>query len=198
MNFFSNLVSQIAYPLVICIETHQFNETSLLKNQLTTTSRIMTSKEFEEKYVCLAPRLYQVAMSLVQNQQDAEDVVQETFVKLWREADRLEQMQNAQGYILRMLRNACIDQLRLRHDETDLLHVEESIADAQPPPQMDAKDRVHAILRSLPPKTQRIVTMRHVAECSIDEICEATGETPSNVRQILSRTRKKMIEMFKF
>ena len=157
----------------------------------------MTSTEFEEKYVCLAPRLYQVAMSLVQNQQDAEDVVQETFVKLWREADRLEQMQNAQGYILRMLRNACVDQLRLRHDETELhARLEESIADAQPPPMSDAKERVHAILRSFPQRTQRIITMRHVAECSIDEICEAVGETPSNVRQILSRTRKKMIEMF--
>ena len=34
-------------------------------------------------------------------------------------------------------------------------------------------------------------------KAKVAEICEATGETPSNVRQILSRTRKKMIEMFK-
>lgn len=157
----------------------------------------MTSKEFEEKYVRLAPRLYQVAFALVQNAQDAEDVVQETLVKLWRDADRLEAKQNTQGYILRTLRNACIDLIRLRHDDTELDIVENVCSQPENPPPIDAAERIQNILCALPQKTQRIITMRHVAECSIDEICEATGETPSNVRQILSRTRRKIVEQYK-
>ncbi|MBO5698427.1 MAG: sigma-70 family RNA polymerase sigma factor [Bacteroidaceae bacterium] len=157
----------------------------------------MTSKEFEEKYVRLAPRLYQVAMSMLNNQQDAEDVVQETLVKLWREADRLEHMQNPLGYMLRTLRNACIDLLRSRPNEMDLEPLEETIAEPDVSPELDVGKKVQIILHSLPQKTQQIINMRHVAECSIDEICEATGETPSNIRQILSRTRRKIVEQIK-
>ena len=157
----------------------------------------MTSREFEEKYVRLAPRLYQVAMSMLSNQQDAEDVVQETLVKLWREADRLERMQNPLGYMLRTLRNACIDLLRSRPNEMELDPLEEVVAEPDVSPDLDVGEKVQIILHSLPSKTQQIINMRHVAECSIDEICEATGETPSNIRQILSRTRKKIVEQLK-
>lgn len=157
----------------------------------------MTSKEFEEKYVRMAPRLYQVAYGLLHNQQDAEDVVQETLVKLWHEADRLERMGNPSGYVLRILKNASIDLLRLRPNEIELEPLEEVIAEPDLSPHKETQDKVKTILQSLPMKAQQIITMRHVAECSIDEICEVTGETPVNVRQILSRTRKKIVEQFK-
>lgn len=157
----------------------------------------MTSQEFEDKFMRLAPHLYQVAFSMLQNPQDAEDVVQETFVKLWRDRQRLEAFENAEGYAMRMLRNACIDNLRLRQEETELVTYEERLANPEPPPRMNDEQKVNFILQHLPPKMRQIITMRHVSECSIDEICEVTGETPSNVRQILSRTRRKIVEQFK-
>jgi RNA polymerase sigma-70 factor (ECF subfamily) len=152
----------------------------------------MTSKEFEEKYVCLAPRLYKVAFALLQNAQDAEDAVQETLVKLWRDAERVQQMQSPEGYIMRILRNHCLDLMHERHDETELLHAEHTVAAPAPPPELETNEYLERIIQALPSKIRKILTMRHVAACSIDEICEATGETPSNVRQILSRTRRKI------
>ena len=157
----------------------------------------MTSQDFEDKFLPLAPRLYQVAFSMLQNPQDAEDVVQETFVKLWHDRQRLASFDNAEGYAMRSLRNACIDVLRLRRHETEFLICEECLAEPEPPPQLDDGQKVNFILQHLPPKMREIVTLRHVSECSIDEICEVTGETPSNVRQILSRTRRKIISQFK-
>ena len=157
----------------------------------------MTSQEFEDKYLRIAPRLYEIAFHLLQNPQDAEDVVQEVMVKLWREADRIYHLENPQGYILRVLRNECIDLLRERRNDTEVETYENALADEGEPPEIDASQRVHTILKSLPHREHRIITMRHVAECSIDDICEATGETPSNVRQILSRTRRKIVEQFK-
>lgn len=157
----------------------------------------MTSQEFEDKFLPLAPHLYQVAFSMLHNSEDAEDVVQETFVKLWRDRLRLASLENAEGYAMRTLRNACIDVLRLRQDEAELIVYEERFADPEPPPQQDDGQKVNFILQHLPPKMRQIVTLRHVSECSIDEICEVTGETPSNVRQILSRTRRKIISQFK-
>ena len=157
----------------------------------------MTSKEFEEKYVTMSPYLYRVAYALLHNQQDAEDMVQETLVKLWRDAERIDRLQNPQGYVLRTLRNACVDLLRSRCNETEIENFEEMLAEPEPPPETDAQDQVHSLLLTLPPRARKIVTMRHVAECSIDEICEVTGETPLNVRQILSRSRRKIIQQFK-
>lgn len=157
----------------------------------------MTAQEFEEKYVVQAPHLYEVAYSLLQNQQDAEDVVQDTLVKLWRDADRIDHLQNSQGYLLRMLRNGCIDLLRERRNETELESFENTLPETEPPPETETEEKVRFILRNLPARARQIVTMRHVAECSIDEICEVTGDSPMNVRQILSRSRRKIIEQFK-
>ena len=157
----------------------------------------MTSQEFEDKYIRMAHHLYKIAFNLLQNPQDAEDVVQEVMVKLWREADRIHQLNNPHGYILRMVRNECVDLLRKRRNDTEVEPLENELADEGRPPETDVSQSVSTILKGLPHREHRIITMRHVAECSIDEICEATGETPSNVRQILSRTRRKIVEQFK-
>ena len=93
---------------------------------------------------------------------------------------------------MRILRNHCLDLMHERHDETELLLAEHTVAAPAPPPELETNEYLERIIQALPSKIRKILTMRHVAACSIDEICEATGETPSNVRQILSRTRRKI------
>lgn len=44
----------------------------------------MNTQSFEQKYLQLTPRLYSVAFSVLDNAEDAEDAVQETFARLWK------------------------------------------------------------------------------------------------------------------
>ncbi len=75
---------------------------------------------FAQMYDLIAPRLYGLALRILQNETIAEDVVQDVFVTLWEQADSL----SARGvpalaYSLVICRNRCIDRLRRARNEED-------------------------------------------------------------------------------
>lgn len=156
----------------------------------------MTQHEFQEKYLPFARRLFRTAAVLMGNVQDAEDAVQETYLKLWREASRLAAMEQPEAYFAAVLRHVCINMLRSRRSEMQV----EMVADHMPDVQVGAAERfdnresLALALRSLSPRDRRIVALRHVAERSTAEIAALTGETETNVRVVLSRTRRKLKE----
>lgn len=156
----------------------------------------MTQHEFQEKYLPFARRLFRTAAALMGNVQDAEDAVQETYLKLWREASRLAAMEQPEAYFAAVLRHVCINMLRSRRSEMQV----ETMADHMPDAQVGAAERfdnresLALALRSLSPRDRRIVALRHVAERSTAEIAALTGETETNVRVVLSRTRRKLKE----
>lgn len=157
----------------------------------------METKVFEQRFVSLSPTLYRVAYSLLHNEQDAEDAVQDTLVALWREADRVEVMRSPEGYAMKTLRNRCVDLLRERAQTTEWDEVQEPVEEPDVTAPMDAGDVMRCLLNNLSPKAQTIVRMRHVAECSMQEISHATGIREDNVRQILSRSRKQLCQIYK-
>ena len=60
----------------------------------------------------------------------------------------------------------------------------------------DALILANKLIKQLKPQQQRILTLRSREECEMAEIANLTGETEDNVRAILSRSRKKLKEMF--
>ena len=74
----------------------------------------MTGKEFIEKFLPLDCDMYRLAFSLTGSGQDAEDIVQELFMKLWKSLDSLDSVKSPRAYCLTLTRNLCIDLLRRR------------------------------------------------------------------------------------
>ena len=78
----------------------------------------MTCEEFKQRFMPLSRKIYCVAFSLTCNAQEAEDAVQDTYLKLWAKRDSLPDVSNAEAYCVTLAKRVCYDRLRSRHIAT--------------------------------------------------------------------------------
>lgn len=161
----------------------------------------MDAANFKLQFLPCHPKLYRVAFRLMGNAQDAEDMVQEAFLKLWKKRDELSEVANMEAYCVTLIKNLCYDSLRAVHlDEDSRLPEELNLSTdsniAREIEQKDEANQVRRLIGQLPEQQKRIILMRDVNECSFEEIEQATGLNAINIRVLLSRARKKIREQF--
>ncbi len=142
------------------------------------------------------PHLYQIAVSILGNSQDAEDAVQEVYLRVWEQADRVEEMKNPEGYFMKTLRNVCINMLRERHSNDDLEIAAAVPEENETEERQEQRSFCVKVMQALNPKWQRVIRLRHVGEYSMSDISQITGESEANVRTILSRARRQLREEY--
>ena len=163
---------------------------------------MMPASLFKQLLLPLYPRLQRVALRMLGNVEDAEDMVQEVYMKLWGKREELPDVQNMEAYCVALTKNMCIDRLRLAEvDRVDVGDVPLSLAAADDVASLlerqDAVEQVKLIIETLPEKQQQVITLRDIRDCTFEEIEEQTGLTAVNVRALLSRARKTIRERFK-
>lgn len=144
-------------------------------------------------------RMYVLAFRLTGNSADAEDVVQDVFMKLWEKRDKLSEVDSLEAYAMTLVRNACIDMLNSRrHDEAidEVKGVESGCDIASGLENRDRAVKVLSIIDTLPETQRMVVTMRDVEGCEMEEIQKATGQSPGNLRVLLSRARMSIRQHF--
>ena len=157
----------------------------------------MNSNTFLDKYTRLAPQLFRVALRIVGNEQDAEDAVQDAFVRVWEKHRQMDADFRVEAYFHTALRNVCLNQLRVRREGGDIGEQESVPDESDRTGQLPEPDPLlRRIFNSLTPKSQRVMALRHVGEYSTRDIAHITGESEVNVRSILSRARKQMREAY--
>ena len=72
----------------------------------------MDAAEFKQQFLPYHRKLYRVAFRLTGNPQDAEDMVQEAYLKLWNKRDELADVLNTEAYCVTLIKNLCYDVLR--------------------------------------------------------------------------------------
>lgn len=77
----------------------------------------MTAKEFQLRFLPMQPRLYRLALAMLCVEADAEDAVEDTYLKVWQQADRIDDMENAEGFFVLTLRNVCLNMIRSRRGD---------------------------------------------------------------------------------
>lgn len=162
----------------------------------------MQASDFKQLFLPCHRKLFSVAYRLMSNAQAAEDMVQETFLKLWMQRDKMEKVDNPEAYSITVLRRIFYDKMRARHlQEVDKdvgsLQVSSSQNISKQLEEADEYQRVRQLITHLPEPQARIMLMRDIEERSFDEISIETGLTEVNIRSILSRTRKKIREQIK-
>ena len=163
---------------------------------------MMPASLFKQLLLPLYPRLQRVALRLLGNAEDAEDMVQEVYMKLWSKRDALPDVKDVEAYCVTLTKNMCIDRLRIAEaDKADVDEVPTMLAatddmEAQVE-RHDAVEQVKRIIGTLPEHQQQVITLRDMEDCSFEEIAEQTGLTAVNVRMLLSRARRTIRERFK-
>lgn len=157
----------------------------------------MNASEFKKRLLPLHAKLYQVAYLLLGNEDDAKDVVQDAYLKLWKQRDSLVDIDNPLVYCTAVVRNLSIDRFRAaKLDVVEQPPDELPLAGGEQPNRAIERQQTAQLIKQcishLPPQQQQVVRLRELAGCSMQEIEQATGLTPVNARVVLSRARKSL------
>lgn len=158
----------------------------------------MTLQEFNRTVDPLLGKMLGLARRLLRDPDDAADALQEALLKLWRSQAPLPDMERPDAYCLKAVRMQCLDMLERRRELSRLDEAAE-LPSAEAPPDSPAGETRQLLLRiiaTLPEAQQRIVRLIVLGGLTPEEAAQITGLTPANVRQLLSRGRRKIKILF--
>lgn len=159
----------------------------------------MELREFKQIVMPLREKLQGFARNMLSNEFEAEDAVQEAFLKLWNARQQLENHPNIGGFAMQTLKNVCIDKLRSERNKTSIDSIKCHDNGINPLEYTEQKDSINIIKNIIShlPNTQRIIiTMRDIEGYELNEIAEIIGSDSSAIRVNLSRARKSVRDTF--
>jgi RNA polymerase sigma-70 factor (ECF subfamily) len=145
--------------------------------------------------------VFRLAYRMTNSAEDAEDVVQETFVRAYQQLARFESRSHFSTWLYRIGFNCAIDHLRKRPklEAAQAPELLSELAPATPGPTSEDMvfagqigSRVQDALNSLSEQERAAFLMRHFQGCSIDEICTALGLKTNAAKHSIFRAVKKM------
>jgi RNA polymerase sigma-70 factor (ECF subfamily) len=160
----------------------------------------MNAEIFKKIFLPYHKKLYRIAYKFLENQQDSEDIVQETYIKLWQKRNDWESIINPESFAVTLLKNNCLDFLRKVKPEIN------PIEDIQIPVieslhiQIENRDEIshiRFIMKQLPVQQQQVIRLKIRENLLDEEIEKITGLTRGNIKVLVSRARKKIKELYK-
>lgn len=156
---------------------------------------------FAELYQRYERRAWRVARNLVPSDEDASDLVQDAFMRVFKSLARFDFSHAFSTWLYRIVTNLAIDHLRKRRpsfsttgpeeDEADLELIDESAPDpSEPLVRGETVEEVRACLDALAPHFQSALVLRELEGLPCTEIAEIVGATHVTVRWRLHRGRK--------
>ena len=184
----------------------RFGRMRVFASATPTSSANQTVAEFEDLAMPLANSAYNLARWLLQNDNDAEDLVQETFVRAIPAMNRLRSESNVKGLLFKILRNAWLNHLRKRRTAPEIAwsDVEDDAVEDIAEPSKDSyhlfvskieREQVRAAIQALPPRFREIILLREFEEFSYDQIAGLLDCPVGTVMSRLARARSKLRQL---
>lgn len=146
-------------------------------------------------------RLYRMAFRLMSSREEAEDIVQEVYVKLWGMRNDLHNYNSIEALCVRITRNLCLDHLRRRkvnHNAMKAEKIKEESYPETPSESLEKKENaeiLHTLIAALPEPQRSLVHLRHLEGREYEEIAEMVNMNVNAIRVSISRARKQMREL---
>ncbi|WP_353718508.1 sigma-70 family RNA polymerase sigma factor [Dyadobacter sp. 676] len=162
----------------------------------------MDLQAFNQRILPVQGRLFRLAQMFLRNREEAEDAIQDVFLRLWTNRQQLESYQSVEALAVQMTKNLCLDRLKSHHKQKtsrDEDMVAMQAADVSPYRQVENSDSaglMHRLISELPEQQRLVLHLRDVEEYTLEEIEEVTGLSNVNIRTILSRARQKLRENY--
>lgn len=151
------------------------------------------AKAFQQLVASGTDRVLSVARRMLGDDTEAEDVAQDVFLRLWRQADRWEGGRaQVSTWLYRVTVNSCIDRLRSRREETveELPEVSREATQQQSLEEDDLQDYVEMALQGLPERQRMALVLFHYESLSMTAVAEAMDASVEAVESLLARGRR--------
>ena len=155
----------------------------------------MNTQEFQLQVLPVKDKLFRLALRMMGSVNEAEDLVQEVFLKVWNGRSDLDGVQNVEAWCMRIAKNLAIDRLRSSHWKNHKYEeppqIEAPSADPyQITERKDTFDHIRDIMNQLPDKYRQVMELRDIEGLSYEEICEVLSMTMPQVKTNLHRARQ--------
>ncbi len=137
------------------------------------SENLFNEQEFKELYFNYYPIIFKVAIYLLKEESEAEDAVQEVFLKIWQAPSILDEVENVKVYLITITRNLVFDKLKKQKKEKEHILQLESLSIVQDEIDESAfKEALELAVSQLPPKCRLIFSLSRFEGLSNDEIAE--------------------------
>ena len=160
----------------------------------------MDLKAFENRVLPTKNKLFRFALRFLGNEEEAKDIVQEVFIRVWNGRQQMEAVENWEAWCMRITRNLSLDRIRLMNRKPTQ-PIEESFnvhhKDLTPyeSTEMDESMRkITEMIQALPEKQRQVIHLRDVEGYSYQEICDILELDMNQVKVNLFRARNAVRE----
>jgi RNA polymerase sigma factor (sigma-70 family) len=149
---------------------------------------------FEQLTYQIKDKLYRFSLRITGNAPEAEDVVQEVFIKVWEKRDDMTDIKNPEAWCMTLTKNLSFDKLRSKHHRPDDISEAYTLSDSKSSPyiEVETNDLMHNIrifMDLLPEKQKLVMHLRDIEGLSYDEIAENLDMPMPQVKVYLHRAR---------
>lgn len=157
----------------------------------------MQEISFRNDILPLKDKLFRLALRITLDRAEAEDVVQDTLIKVWNRRDEWAQFDSIEAYCLTIARNLAIDRSqKMEAQHIGLTPETQEMPDALTPDrQLEYSERlklVHQLVNELPEKQRTILQLRDIEGKSYKEIADLLQVTEEQVKVNLFRARQRI------
>jgi RNA polymerase sigma factor (sigma-70 family) len=160
----------------------------------------MDSNEFKSRILPLGRKLFNFARLILNDRDEAQDAVQEVFIKLWNYRNKMDSVKNTEAFAMKITKNWCYDKLKAKKP----LLIEDygkgfdyQKDGSNPHSLLESADRINRynnILLGLPEQQRMITQLRDIEGYDFEEIADILNISINTIRVNLSRARKKIKE----
>lgn len=177
---------------------------NVLENRLAKLALKGDQQAFAELVDLYQDKLYHMAHRMLNNRQEAEDIVQDTFLRVYKNLDRFDETLKFSTWIYRIATNLCIDRLRKRKpafsldaesQEYEGLDGYSMIPSDNRTPESelilsDTQRILHQAMESLPPKYKSVMMLRYIQDMSLQEVGDILGMPVTTIKTRVHRGRE--------
>ena len=157
----------------------------------------MKEISFRNAILPLKDKLYRLALRITLDSAEAEDIVQDTMIRVWNKRDEWAQFNSIEAFCLTVARNLAIDRSQKSEAQNIELTTEtQEMSDGSTPERQlersEQMDLVRKLINELPEKQRTIIQLRDIEEKSYKEIADVMQLTEDQVKVTLFRARQRI------
>ena len=157
----------------------------------------MENISFRTTVLPLSDKLFRLALRITMNRAEAEDVVQDTLLKVWEHREEWEQINNLEAFAIATCRNRALDVMKRAGRNTEKLDEMVHFSSQTPQEQLEADEQISLVNRlmdDLPEVQRTIMLLRDIEGKTYQEIAQTLDISETQVKVYLHRARTKIKE----